>query len=255
VIRSNSNLTIITVHKGPIDQLKKTLKSIDSQLLSCCHSIVVAKNLSKYQTINFQRKNRILIINKDKSIYNAMNIGLKQNSFKDKYLIFLNSGDQFLDKRITLKLNKYLALKMPIIGKVILKDNENFFYIKKKFFRKNYQPQMAFLMPPNLVCLPFKKIKFEEKYLIDADGIWMKKIISYAKNKIKKINETISIHALGGVSSKPTLYSCLYYFRKDFYLFLKEIIKFFLYLIFSKKKYYEIIYSIKYHKVNKKNAQ
>ena len=82
-----ANLVVITVHKGPIQKLKNTLRSIDTQICVPYRNIVIAKNISLYQIANFKKKNRILILNKDKSIYNAMNIGLRNTIRNDKFII------------------------------------------------------------------------------------------------------------------------------------------------------------------------
>ena len=57
----DSNLVIITVHKGPTKDLIKTLKSIDSQILKPKLNIVVVRNISFYEIKLFRNKKRILI--------------------------------------------------------------------------------------------------------------------------------------------------------------------------------------------------
>ena len=108
-----SNLVVITVHKGSIHKLKKTLRSIDSQLCQPHLNIIIAKNISLYQISTFRKNNRIFILNKDKSIYNAMNIGLRNKLINNKFIIFINSGDMVFNKRVIYDLEKYFILNMP----------------------------------------------------------------------------------------------------------------------------------------------
>ena len=95
----DSELVLITVHKGPIKDLIKTLKSIDNQILKPKLNVVVVRNISFYEIKLFRNKKRIFIINKDKSIYNAMNIAL---SYK-------NISNTSPKVQIMIKDNKYIC--------------------------------------------------------------------------------------------------------------------------------------------------
>ena len=247
MIIQKSNLVIITVHKGSIHKLKKTLRSIDSQLCQPYLNIVIAKNISLYQISTFKKNNRIFILNKDKSIYNAMNIGLRNKLINNKYIIFINSGDIIFNKRIIYDLKKYFILNVPIVCRQCLQYGDTYYYIKENFAKnKNYLPHGSFFCPP----IPKNYLSnfnvFNEKRIIDADGIWMQNIIRIFKRKIKKIDKVTSVLELGGISTRPTKNTVLHYAKINFYFFFKEFIKFVLKLIVSDNLYYKIIYFRKY---------
>ena len=247
-----ANLVVITVHKGPIQKLKNTLRSIDTQICAPYRNIVIAKNISLYQIANFKKKNRIFILNKDKSIYNAMNIGLRNTIRNDKFIIFLNSGDTFFDKKVIFHVKKYFMQNIPIVGRQILRYNKNFYSIRKYFANKNdYLPHGSFFCPPRAMHSASKSIKFDEKHKIDADGIWMKEVISACKNNFKKINTTVSVLELGGISTNPSASTALHYAKINFYSSIKEFIKFILRLTVGNNLYYKIIYFFKYKHVKK----
>ena len=243
----NANLTVITVHKGPIKNLIKTLKSIDSQILKPNYNIVIARNLSLYKIQNFINKKRKFIINQDKSIYNAMNIGLT-HAYKNKnYFIFINSGDVFVNKRVSLNFNKYFKLRIPIVGKQILNTQNNYYKIKNFYFKKKtYLPHGAFFCPAHALNLLSKEIFFKEKNVIDADGIWMNKIISRCRNKFIKINSDVSTLHLGGISTYPTINSIQHYSLLNYKACLKETLKFIIKLLFPLRTYFRIIFYFKY---------
>jgi len=247
MIRGSANLVIITVHKGPIISLKKTLKSIDAQILAPHHSIVVASRTSLYRTQYLKKNNRTFVINKDKSIYNAMNIALRDKVIKNNYIIFLNSGDIFLNKRSIFNIKKYFLLKKIIICSQILSLDSDYYQIRKYFFaKKKYSPHGSFLCHSSLLNSSKKLNFFDEKRLIDADGLWMSRIINNNKKKIIKINKNISIHSLGGVSTNPSIKTILHYFKINLILCIKEFLKFILKIILSKKFYFRFIYFVKY---------
>jgi hypothetical protein len=250
----DSELVLITVHKGPIKDLIKTLKSIDNQILKPKLNVVVVRNISFYEIKLFRNKKRIFIINKDKSIYNAMNIALSYKNISNYPLLFLNSGDTLFDKKTIYNMNKYLKLSCPIIGKQVLKIKKYFFEVKNHYFRKNtYLPHGAFVVPRSKTKnFLSRDLFFREKNLIDADGLWMRKIIKNNNQRIYKLNENISIHSLEGISTNPTLSTLHYYFSIGFFAFLKELVKFFLkkITVFS-TIYYRIIFFIRYSVVKK----
>ena len=247
MISDNASLVVVTVHSGPIGFLKKTLKSIDTQMLVPYHSLVIAKGVSLYHTQNLQKNNRTFVINKDKSIYNAMNIALQHKIIKNKYILFLNSGDFFYNKRIIFNLKKFFFKKKIIVGTQVLKTDNDYYEIKKYFSLKNkYFPHGAFLCYSGLLTSPTKKILFDEKRKIDADGIWMSRVISKNRNRLKKINMNISILSLGGISTNPSINTILHYFKINLILCFKEISKFIIKIFSTKKIYYRIIYCLKY---------
>jgi len=247
MISGSANLVIITVHTGPIIFLKKTLQSIDTQIVAPHHNIVVATRTSLYRNKHLKKNNRTFVINKDKSIYNAMNIALRDKVIKNNYIIFLNSGDIFLNKRSIFNVKKYFLPKKIVIGSTILNLDSDYYQIRRYFFlKKNYSPHGSFLCDSSLLNSSKKSIFFDEKRLIDADGLWMSRIINNNKKKFIKINKNISIHSLGGVSTSPSIKTIVHYFKINLILCLKEFIKFILKILLRKKFYFRFIYFVKY---------
>jgi hypothetical protein len=254
MISGSANLVIITIHSGPIIFLKKTLQSIDTQILAPHTNIVVASRTSLYRIKYLRKNNRTFIINKDKSIYNAMNIALRDKVIKNNYIIFLNSGDIFLNKRSIFNIKKYFLPKKVIIGSQILNLDSDYYKIKKYFFvKKNYSPHGSFLCHSSLLSSSIKEKFFNEKRLIDADGLWMSRIINNNKKKIIKIYKSISIHSLGGISTNPSIKTISHYFKINLILCLKEFLKLIIKKLFTNKIYFRIIYFVKY-KYKKKKA-
>jgi len=233
------NISIITIHKGAINNLKKTLNSIDNQKVKNFKNYVISPFLSKQEIKKFKQKYRIFIIGKDKSLYNAMNIGLK-NTWSD-YILFLNSGDHFYNNNAShlIKLN---LDKNCLIFKTVLKYKKRSLYPKKRFFYSNYyHPHPSFIRPPQLK----QKIYFNEKYKIDADSIWVNNNIS--RYSSKKIFKNFSIHYLGGLSTSPNLETIKNYFSNSLYSGLKEMIKYLLFKLLGQIKYYQLIYKFKFN--------
>jgi hypothetical protein len=247
MISGSANLVIITVHSGPIIFLKKTLQSIDTQIVAPHHNIVVATRTSLYRIKHLKKNNRTFVINKDKSIYNAMNIALRDKVIKNNYIIFLNSGDLFFNKRSIFNIKKYFLPKKIIIGSTILNLDSDYYQIRRYFFlKKNYSPHGSFLCDSSLLNSSKKSDFFDEKRLIDADGLWMSRIINNNKKKFIKINKNISIHSLGGISTSPSIKTIVHYFKINLILCFKEFIKFILKILLRKKFYFRFIYFVKY---------
>lgn len=228
-------LAIVTIHKGKFTNLLKTVKSVDNQKKKPSKHIIIAKNLSYAQLKYINAKSRTLIHNKDKSIYNAMNIGLKIT--KKNHLLFLNSGDCLVNKNITeyiynliKKEKKCLIFKTQIVYK-------NKYYIPKNnfFLSNNYFPHPSFVRPP----VKKKLITFDEKFKIISDGIWIRKHLN--NYNFKKIDMIIAQHNIGGISSVPSLDLIKDKIKISFLQFLKECIKLILFYVLNEKYFYQLI--------------
>jgi len=234
-------VAIISIHNGNITELKKTLASVDNQTqLPDLHIIVSKKKISKFF---FIKKHRLLIIEKDTSIYNAMNFGLKKS--QNYHTLFLNSGDYFYSNDSIKLINKYIKLypNNCLNFLCLLKYKTKIFKIKKNFFYKK-----NFLSHPTFVSPNSKKNYYDEKYKIISDGIWMKKQCSLYG--LKKIYKNLSIHCLGGISTTPTCLSIKEYLFGSFKNVHKEIIKYILFLLIKNKlKYYCLIFYKKFIKI------
>ena len=154
-------LSVITVVKNDAINVEKTIKSIISQKNQDVEYLLIDGKSSDgtlQRAKKFRNKIDKIISNKDKGIYDAMNIGIKNSS--GKYIGFCNSGDVLKKnslKTITKFLKKdidvlFTTVKRNYTGEYIIKSgynlnrlNYNFdfatshstgFYIKKKFHNK-----------------------------------------------------------------------------------------------------------------------
>lgn len=228
-------LAVVTIHKGKYTNLERTINSIDEQKKKIKH-IIVAKNLKLRQLKSLKKKFRVVVHNKDTSIYNAMNIGLKLS--KNCHTLFLNSGDCFTDKNVTncilsfaKKEKKCLIFKTQIIYK-----NKNYIPKNSFFFSKNYSPHPSFVRPP---VKRGEIYKFEENLKIISDSIWIKK--NLRKYGFKKIDKIITKHYIGGISSTPSLGLVYDNLKVSFFGLIKESIKLILYYILKDEHFYKFI--------------
>jgi len=243
-------LYIITISDGNIDDLNKTMMSIDNQSYKNYKNLIITSNKIKKVDKKFKKKNRYFFYQKKSSIYEAMNYGLKKS--KNRFIIFLNSGDIFFSK---LSLNrilfytKNLKIKSCLMLVTVLKNKKDYFFPKKKlFFSKNFLTHSSFIRPPSN-----RKINFDVKNKINADGPWMKSNIN--KFSIKKIYIPLTIFYLGGISNFPSKKSIMIKANNDNISYLKELIKFFLLKLVGINNYYKIIYYFKYDRVNYNNIK
>ena len=215
---------IITISDGEINSLKKTLNSIDQQKYKNYRNIIISKNKIKLPNKNLHNQKRKFFHRKNSSIYEAMNFGIKKS--KNKFVIFLNSGDKFFSKFSLNKLSKYINKKkfnscMMFVS--VLKNGKDYFVPKQKtFFSRNYLTHSSFIRPPEV-----NDFGFNINNKITADGDWMKQNIK--KFGIKKIYLPLSVFYLGGVSNLPSIRSLKMKFNTGFLSILKEIIKFILF--------------------------
>lgn len=205
-IMHNKVLSFTVVHKGKGIALKDTLNSIINADFKCLNDnfseiIVVAsgdlREMLKIKNtyINYCK----FVINKDKSIYDAMNIAQKEAS--GKYILYINSGDKLiaspthvcneLDRPRCIQLRYFIV--SPFDNKKYEKRNAKYGY-----FPRNHQ---SFIAP-----LPHKYnelIMFNEYKNFFADAQWMQKNID--KYGLLNYNKFITEFTFGGISTYPNL--------------------------------------------------
>jgi hypothetical protein len=241
------NICILTIHKGSIKNLQKTIDSVDSQSFAPIKHIILAKEICRYQINSLKKFNREFFINNknDKSVFHGMNIVKKYS--KEIPIIYLNSGDIFFNKNSLHDFNKlsiFLKFNYVLIFKTVLCVKDLYFDIKTNFFKdKNYLPHSSFLCKNNFFN---KKINFDTKFKISADGIWMRKIISRSRS-VKKILKKLVIQNLYGQSSLPSLKTLGWRFDENYLYGFKEFLKLLISKIVPLDIYFLIIYYRKYN--------
>ena len=240
-----SKVTIVTVNYDNLNDLIKTLDSVDNQTVKPKKHIIVTKKINSHHLKKLKKKNRKFIVGQDSSLYNAMNIGKKLCI--NSPVIFLNGGDVFYNPTSIYLIQRYfksLSRNKVVIFKTILANKKDIFYPKKQFFKKkNYLPHSSFIFFNSKYN---SDINFDEKMIITADGKWMREILKKS-NGLVKVNQNLVIQNLDGQSSNPSIRSIYNRLNENILSGLKEILKFFISLFLSKKFYFRIIYFNKYN--------
>jgi glycosyltransferase involved in cell wall biosynthesis len=224
-IKKKIKITIVTVVLNAQDTIVETIKSVIRQNFKDFEYIVVDGNSSDFTKnciYQFRKNIAKIIIQKDKGIYNAMNLAVKHSS--GEWIFFLNSGDKFYNDKVLSNIFNKIYFQKIIYGNVI-KSYKNFSIIwNGKDFNKNtfampFSHQSTFVKTELL-----RKNLFSIEYKIISDFIFFYRCLS--KNlKFKKVNKNISIVSTVGISNKKRLSSII------------ESIQFF----FNIKKYYVVI--------------
>lgn len=240
-----SKVIVVTINYDDINELKRTIESVESQKIKPKKQIIISKKLRFSQIKKLKKKYMQFILGKDTSLYNAMNIG-KKNSF-DSPVIFLNSGDVFYNRNsmsLIQKYHKYLQKNNVLLFKTVLVNGKDYFYPKKKYFQnKNYLPHSSFIFYNSRL---YKNINFDEKMIISADGKWMREIIQKSTRLIK-VRRNLVLQNLDGQSSLPRFGTIYSRFNENAFSGLKEIVKLLLRFFLSKKFYFRLIYFYKYN--------
>lgn len=224
-IKKKIKITIVTVVLNAQDTIVKTIKSVIQQNFKDFEYIIIDGNSSdftKNRIYQFRKNIAKIIIQKDKGIYNAMNLAVKHSS--GEWIFFLNSGDKLYNDKVLSNIFNKIYFQKIIYGNVI-KSYKNFSIIwNGKDFNENIFT-MPFSHQSSFVRMElFRKNLFNTKYRIISDFIFF--YICFLKNlKFRKVNKNITIVSTDGISNKKRLSS------------IRESIQFF----FNIKKYYVVI--------------
>ncbi len=191
---NNFLISIITINYNDVEGLKRTIKSVQSQVYSNFEHIVIdggstdgSKALIEANKDSFS----YWISEPDTGIYYAMNKGIKVA--KGEYLFFLNSGDDFIDSkalnRVEMHLNTfdivYFNINVIDSEKVSLKRSPKILtfaylhqdlpphqstFVKKSLFEKNgyYDEKLTIVSDWKFLILALCKYNATYKYVDDV---------------------------------------------------------------------------------------
>lgn len=198
-------ISIITINYNNREGLERTFDSVFSQNYTNFEYIVIdgASNDGSKELIDqFSDKITFWVSEPDEGIYNAMNKGIR--AAKGEYLLFINSGDELYEKNTLAKCAPFLhsvdiiSGNLNIIGENVNRigqTHENVDF--KTFFQDTLWHPSTFIKN-----LAFQKVGFyDEKLKIVGDWKWFMTAICTFNVTYKKINETVSIFFLDGISN------------------------------------------------------
>jgi len=206
-------ISILTVCLNSELTILHTLNSVLAQSYKNIEHIIVDggstdKTLEFIKDYNF--RNKILIHQTKKGIYNAMNLGIKKST--GDYICILNADDIF-NSNVTIEKVVKKIIKNDecsiFLGNVVFFDGENFKKINRNYSAKNFNKNLLKfgIMPPHPGSFIKKEIylkygMYEESYKIAADFEFFLRIFYKNNNHFKKLNFLITRMKTGGISGK-----------------------------------------------------
>ena len=244
-------LSIITIFRlGEITELIKTLNSIKQQTCLPYQHLLIISNID--DITEFKKRldytQGSFILNEDRSLYDAMNIGLQHADGDAVY--FLNGGDQLH----SINAIKIIIDKMKLnVGCLLFRTIQyykNDGYIRPKLNKihtlKKFPAHQGFVAKLAVA----KQYKFKDSpHAINSDLLWMRSIINELSVLI--CPEIIANFSLGGVSNLPSLSTCkMRTIESGLSKGIIEFCKFILYKILNGRQYYRYLYFRKYEYID-----
>jgi hypothetical protein len=243
--RQQIKISIITVFKfGSIDDLYRTVESVRAQIEAPYELILVLSSYTDDVMIDVGSEIRVkMIVNKDVSLYNAMNIGL--SAAEGDAVIFLNGGDVFASRSAISFIRRHFCGEIMLYRTAQVYADVAFIRPKLKDIKtlRRYPAHQGFVAPLKVA----QSCHFNEKNTIGADVEWMLALLERWPSSV--YCEILSELALGGVSNNPSLRVIRsYLIESRFFAAFKTSIKYLIFVTLCKnyELYYRIIYSSKY---------
>ena len=209
--------TIITVVKNDQDNITKTINSIESQKFRDYEYIIVdgfSEDKTTEKILKKKRKINIIVREKDKGLYDAMNKGVKLSS--GEVIVFVNSGDILTKKALEIIHKKFKKNKVDFVFGTVKRH-----YTKKTILKHGFNPKRIlynfdFATAHSTGFFIKKKSlskigKFNLKYKCSADyDLYYKAIVKLnmvGDQTTKK--QLIGEVSAGGFSSKLSFYQHL----------------------------------------------
>jgi len=207
-------VTIITPCFNSKDTIKFTLNSVISQTYKNIEHIIIDSHSSDgtKKLLNEYPNKKKKIIYKKSSIYEAINIGIKNSS--GEIIAILNSDDIYESKNTINDVVKIIkkSKKKIFLGDVVFFKKNNFTNLSRFYSSKNFKVwHLKFgLMPPHPGSFVKKEVylaigNYNTKYRIAGDFDWFLKSLLLNNTPYKKLNKLIVRMRVGGVSGKNIL--------------------------------------------------
>ena len=211
--------SIITVVKDDEKNIQKTIMSVLSQSFKNYEYILIdGKSID--HTLNvinkFKKKLNVIISEKDKGLYFAMNKGIKFS--KGNIIVFVNSGDLLTKNALKIIHNKFIikpkidfifgTVKRHYTNTTILKHGYNTNRLKYNFDFATSHSTAFFIKLKSLKGIGY----FNTKYKCSADyDFYYKAIITKKlKGDVTNKKQLIGIVKSGGYSSKISFFEHLF---------------------------------------------
>lgn len=200
--------SIITVNYNDVAGLQKTVESVVQQTFTHFEYIIIdgdSTDGSKTYLQNNPHEVIHWISEKDKGVYEAMNKGIRMA--KGDYVLFLNSGDYFIDERILQRVSEKVdGTKEFYYGDLIFRSaKEEFLRTYPKELEFSYFLERSLPHPGTFIkrTLFDELFYYSEHFKIISDWEFFIYAICKAKVSYQHIDETITIFNLQGMSNDP----------------------------------------------------
>ena len=136
-------ITVVTICYNAEKCIKETIQSVLGQSYTDFEYLIIDGN-SIDNTVGiikeFDDKRIVLVSEKDKGIYDAMNKGIRLSS--GEYIIFMNSGDVFADSKVLEDISSELKADV-VFGNALIKKQEG--TVREKYSDKKFRLFIMFL--------------------------------------------------------------------------------------------------------------
>lgn len=198
-------ISVITINYNNASGLQKTIDSVLTQTYTDFEYLIIDGGSSDGSTSIIEScANRLAYScsEKDGGIYNAMNKGI--GHAQADYLLFLNSGDTFVDNTALQRIASSLGNHDFVYGNLIFQENDGKEWIQTPpdhlsidFFMKHSLPHPATFIRRQLMV----ETPYDESYRIIADWVFFVQKIVYSQHSTLHVDTIVSRFMMDGVSN------------------------------------------------------
>ena len=229
--------SVITVVLNDIKNIEKTILSLKNQTYKNYEHIIIDGKSSDgtVELIKKYSKTVNLYVKKDKSLYQAINRGIKKS--KGEIIFLIHSGDIFGDKNILKKVNRIFKKKLDILsGNIQFYKEEEQKIVRDWTIKLNKFNNINFFKVPHTSLFIKKnllnKIKnYSTNYKISSDLDFLIKL-SKLRSNFYYLNQNIIYMKTGGLSTSVN--KIILRYKEDIKILYKHFGLFFLFMFILK---------------------
>ena len=237
-----TRICIVTVAAGDRSGLSSTVASVDQQTTPPHQHILVLNRVPARELEKVSMKPyRELVIDQDKSLYDAMNLGLAIAS--GDLILFLNGGDTLYRPSTLATVARKWDRRSIVSGRSLQVFGKDL-YLRPAMGRLSdlywSAPHQSFFCP-----LAGELPKYRDTGKIGADSLWMSQVREIFPQQV--ISDIVCRFELGGISNSPSVRTLRSRLHNDgVKVATKEFAKMLLHRVLGQRRAYQILYSHRY---------
>jgi glycosyltransferase involved in cell wall biosynthesis len=245
-------VSVVTINYNDRTGLETTLASVASQKRKGAHlELVVIDGGSTDGSLEvldcYAPTVDVLVSERDRGIYDAMNKGLERASGES--VIFLNAGDRFFSLFDLCAFQEKYPLETSNVWCGTIQTFGEDSYVRSPVFRRDTGVETVGHAGIFVPRCAYSRCRYDLAYSVSADSVWKQEVSELAP--VIRAPEICAVFELGGISNTPSMHQVNRLFRQPHGWLAagRAVLKLGAFRLIGSRRLYRMLYQKKYDRI------